>query len=262
MTRTPLPEQQEAIAALLDSAGRHTKSVPLRNTFVQRGTQRQPEPGALAGLVRSHGDRALELYLLLRASASSSPWDVTRDARVWARLLGLPTPKDDGANAVSKLWRSLDQTHHLVRRQRRGRLLEVTPLLEDGTRRPYAYPKGGKPDLYFKLPYAYWTAPQAWYRTLSLPAKAVLLIGMSLKPDFVLPTEKAPRWYGVSTDSAEKGLTELRQHGLLERRTVLKSAPLAPLGKTQEHHYALLSPFTRPASGTSRGNLTLVVTAS
>lgn len=134
-------------------------------------------------------------------------------------------------------------------------------LLEDGSRRRYTYPNGGRADPYFKLPYAYWTTPEAWHLTLSLPAKALLLLGMSLKPGF-LPTEKAPSWYVLSSDSAEKGLAELRKHGLLERKTVLKNAPLPPLEEAQQHQYTLQAPFARPAARIRRGNLTVVQDAS
>lgn len=45
-------------------------------------------------MLRAHDERSLDLYLLVRAAASSDPWDVTRDAKVWARCLGLLTPRD------------------------------------------------------------------------------------------------------------------------------------------------------------------------
>ncbi len=45
--------------------------------------------------------------------------------------------------------------------------------------------------------------------TLSLPGKAVLLIAHSLRPGFALPVEKAPEWYGISADTAQRGLAEL-----------------------------------------------------
>lgn len=262
MSSQPPTEQQQAVEALLHAARRHTSSVPIRNAFVQRGTQRQPAPGPLARLVRNHGERALDLYLLLRANASSAPWDVARDAQVWARLLGLTTPRDNGANTVSKLWRNLDEVHHLVSRDRRGRLSRISALREDGSRMPYAYPEGGQRDLYFKLPYEYWTASQSWYTTLSLPGKALLLIGMSLKPGFVLPSDRAPAWYGLSSDTVERGLAELRRKNLLTCKVLTKPAPLSPAGKTQEYRYTLLPPFARPAARTRRGNLAVVEAAS
>jgi hypothetical protein len=74
----------------------------------------------------------------------------------------------------------------------------------------------------------------------------MLLVASTLRTGFVLPTEKAPAWYGISTESAERGLRALRQAGLLDRRRFTKRAPLSPNGFTQEWHYTLAPPFGRP----------------
>jgi hypothetical protein len=178
--------------------------------------------------------------------ASAEPWDVTRDARVWARALGLQQDVDLGVSAVSRAWRRLDQDHSLIRRERRGRLAKITALREDGLGGPYHYPKGsGREETYFKIPYDYWTAEQRWYRTLPFRAKAMLLIALSLPAGFVLPTERAPAWYGISADSADRGLRELDRAGLLRRDMKVKKAPQAPLGVAQEYHHTLLPPFTQ-----------------
>ncbi len=103
--------------ALLDASKRRGAGVPIRRTFVQQGPQREPVPGPLHPLLRGHDERALDLFLLHRAAASSEPWDVVRDARMWARALGLPTPKDNGASAVSKAWARLEK-HRLIQRAR------------------------------------------------------------------------------------------------------------------------------------------------
>ena len=78
---------------------------------------------------------------------------------------------------------------------------------------------------------------------MSLPAKAVLLIGLSLRPGFVLPVEKAPLWYGISSDTAQRGLAELARRGVLDRNREPKKAPLAPMGFTFDQHHTLLDPF-------------------
>lgn len=240
----PAPGQQETVAALLVASGRRTESVPLRRHFVQQGPQDRPSPGPLRLMLRAHDERSLDLYLLFRAAASSDPWDVTRDARVWARCLGLPTPKDDGAAAVSKIWRRLDTSYHLVRRERRGRLARIVALHEAGTGTEYAYPTGARADeRYFKLPFSYWTGDEHSYLTLSFPAKAVLLVALSLKQPFMLPTEKAPDWYGISVDSAERGLRELREVGILRRQQKRKENWLQPSGFAHEYRYRLLPPF-------------------
>jgi hypothetical protein len=123
-----------------------------------------------------------------------------------------------------------------------GRLAKVTALHESGDGMEYVYPAKGE---YFKLSFDYWTADEAWYFSLSFPAKAVLLIGLSLKPPFVLPADKASRWYGLSPDSLERGLRELRAAGLLKCRTVPVESWLSPTGKTTRYDYWLQPPFAQ-----------------
>jgi hypothetical protein len=249
MPRPPHPlaaDQDETVDDLLRTSARSTKSVPLRRVFVQQGLQREPRSGPLASLLRAHDERGLDLFLLHHAVASAEPWDVTRDARVWARALGLHRDVDAGVAAVSKTWRRLDEGHALIRRERRGRLAKITALREDGLGKSYTYPNGSRRDeRYFKLPYDYWTAERRWYRILTFRAKAMLLVSLSLPAGFVLPTQRVPDWYGISTDSADRGLRELDRAGLLRREIKVKKAPQAPLGIAQEYHHTLLPPFTQ-----------------
>lgn len=239
-------DRDETVDDLLRTSGRRSNSVPLRRVFVQQGSQREPQPGPLAVLLRSHDERGLDLYLLHHAVASAEPWDVTRDARVWARALGLHLDGDAGVAAVSKIWRRLEETHALIRRERRGRLAKITALREDGLGKVYTYPSGSKRDeRYFKLPYDYWTAEKRWYRILPFRAKAMLLVSLSLPAGFVLPTHRVPDWYGISADSADRGLRELDRAGLLRREITVKKAPQAPLGIAQEYHHTLLPPFAQ-----------------
>lgn len=249
MPRTSHPlaaDQDETVDDLLRTSARSSRSVPLRRVFIQQGPQREPRPGPLAALLRAHDERGLDLFLLHHAAASADPWDVTRGAQVWARTLGLHRDGDAGVAAVSKTWRRLEENHALIRRARRGRLAKITALREDGLGKAYTYPTGGKRDeRYFKLPYAYWTAEQRWYRILSFRAKAMLLVSLSLPAGFVLPTDRVPDWYGISSDSADRGLRELDKAGLLRRELKVKKAPQAPLGIAREYHHTLLPPFTQ-----------------
>lgn len=248
-TKLPPATGDETVDDLLRTSRRRTRSVPVRRSFVQQGTQGKPKPGPLAALLHAHDERGLDLFLLHRAMASAHPWDVTRDARVWARALGLPGDGGSSVAAVSKTWRRLEKTHTLIRRERRGRLAKITALREDGSGNEYSFPTGtGRKEWYFRVPYSYWSASDRWYRNLSLPAKAVLLISLSLPTDFVLPTERAPDWYGISVDSAERGLRELTSVGLLRRTLTVKKAPQAPLGIAQEYHYSLLPPMAQHRS--------------
>lgn len=247
-------EQQEAVEALLEKSARRSRRVNIRNSFVQHGPQRHPVHGPLHLMLRAHDERALDLFLLHRAVVSSGIKDdngnlswhsYPLDARVWGRALGLGDRAGGGATAVAKAWKRLED-YNLVRRGRDGRLNVVTSLREDGLGGDYDSPDGkSAPECYLTMPFEYWTAEERWYRTLSFPAKAMLLVGSTLTPGFPLPTEKAPAWYGISTESAERGLRTLRQVGLLNRQSKLKRAPLSPNGYTQEWHYTLTPPFGR-----------------
>lgn len=242
--KPPVASPQETIAALLGRSQRKGNAVPIRRSFVQQGPQRKPVPGPLARLVRNRDERGLDLYLLLHAVASAEPWDVTESASVWARTLGLYVP-GSAESAVSKTWGRLEK-QNLIRRARKKRRTSVTLLDEDGSGTPYRHPAGMEP--YLKLPYQYWLAEEHWYQELKLPEKAILLIALSLPREFVLPVEKAPTWYGISTDTAGRGLRALRAEGLLSMRKEFKKAPLAPQGYTEQLVYSLRSPFTRTRS--------------
>lgn len=247
MTSKPSAEQQATVENLLQASKRPTERVNIRHSFVQDGSQSKPVPGPLHRMLAAHDERALDLFLLHRALVSAEPWTSRPlDSRVWARALGLHCDADHGVTAVSKAWRRLDDTYKLVDRGRSGRLSVLTSLREDGSGKAYTSPNGSaRAERYFTLPFAYWTSEERWYATLTFPAKVMLLIGSTLKPGFVLPTEKAREWYGVSTESAERGLRLLREGGLLHRTTIVKDAPLSPTGKTQEYRYTLRQPFGR-----------------
>lgn len=240
---------QETVDELLGTAGRLDGAVPVRTVFLQQGSQNRPKPGPLATLVRNGDRRGLDLYLLLKAVASAPPFNSHRGAAVWARALR-HTGVSANEQTVSKIWARLER-YQLITRGKHGRLADVTLLREDGSGRPYTHPgdKNGHrhriEDRYFQLPVAYWLDPdEAWCSTLSIPAKAMLLIGLSLPPGFVLPVEKANPWYGISGDTAQRGLAELARRGVVERTRIPKKAPLAPQGFTFDHHHTLQPPFT------------------
>lgn len=246
--------------ALLEAGKRPSKRVNVRVIFVQGGTQRNPIPGPLHRMLSAHDERALDLFLLHRALVSKEPWTSRPlDSRVWARALGLQTDSDAGVTAVSKTWRRLDENYGLVSRGRSGRLAVLTALREDGSRQPYTAPNGAtRPERYFTVPFELWTSEERWYATLPFAAKVMLLVASTLGDGFVLPTEKAPAWYGVSTESAERGLRALREAGLLDRLTKVKPAPLSPSGQAREYRYTLTAPFGRRR----RAKLTVVRNAA
>lgn len=230
--------QAETVAALLERSGRD--ALPMRRSFVQV-RQRGGGAGPLAAFVHGRRGIALDLYLLGRAVASHEPFDVALPAEVWARALGLGATSG-AASTISKSWSWLEQ-QHLVTSSRRGRLREIHFLREDGANRPYRHPgrDNEQPGDYFKLPYAYWEG--SYPGRLGLPAKAVLLIALSLGDDFWLPQERGARWYGLSRDSVSRGLSTLLRLGLLDVRVKYKKAPLAPRGIAEERRYMLRPPF-------------------
>lgn len=235
-----LASAKETIEALLRRSRR--QALPLRRSFVQQGTIRSPEPGPLADFVRRRDDRALELYLLFRAVASAMPWNVDESALLWARTLDLGVSRS-AVSSVSKIWKRLEE-RQLIARKRAGGRTSIIALREDGSGEPYAHPSSmSRREPYFKLPFAYWTAEDAWYRKLGLAETAILLIGLSLPDEFILPYEMARRWYGISAETAERGLRSLQERNLLQVRKAFKPAPLAPRGYTEQRYYTLLLPF-------------------
>jgi hypothetical protein len=237
MQRRPTPTQQEDIEDLLTRSKR--RELPIRWSFVQRGSRRRPEPGPLAKFVGHHDERGLDLYLLVHAVASAAPWNVDLPAGVWARMLGLLG--DDGPSAVSKTWRRLED-QRLITRERVRRRASITLLREDGTGDPYTHPgsKSGRTP-YLKLPYAYWE--DGWYQKLRLPGKVMLLIALSLEDDFILPEDKAKPWYGISPDFAGDGLRALKKLEVLATKIDYRKAPLTVTGWTEERSYTLQPPF-------------------
>lgn len=221
---------------------------PLRLGFVQRRRPKtnKPRPGPLAGLVERHDQQGLLLYLLLVTKASSEPYDAALPAAVWARALGFADPTGRSATTrISRTWGRLEDAK-LIERVRRNRKARLTLLRENGNGKPYTLPATAR-DPYFKVPTALWTATTGdglrWHEVLTLPELAMLLIARSLSDGFRLPQRDVPAWYGISEDSALRGLTGLASHGILEVAKMSKKAPLAPEGYTIEHRYTLRPPF-------------------
>ena len=90
---------------------------------------------------------------------------------------------------------------------------------------------------YLKLPHAYWE--DGWHLRLELPAKVMLLIALSLTDGFPLPAERAHDWYGISPDTAQRGVAELAGHGLLDVNERFRAAPLSEIAWTSDRRYTL-----------------------
>jgi len=234
-------------SALLVKSKRRNQEAPIRRTFVQGGAPGAPEPGPLAAFVAARDERGLDALLLGIGIASAPPHNIRLDgfAGIWsmAAAIGLPRSKP-GVAAMSKVLARLEDRGFL----RRGRNDEgeriIRLLKEDGSREAYVHPfKAEPPESYFKLPFNYWL--QDYDERLSLASKAVLLIAMSLPSWFILPGSQVKRWYGVSADTLQRGLDGLQREELIRRRKEYKTAPLAPLGYTEQWRYRLLPPFGR-----------------
>lgn len=236
------PSRDSAVEAVLAQSGRRGQHVGLRRAFVQRGRVGASGPGVLSQLVRRHDERALDLYLLFRAKASAAPWTVHLPAVAWARCLGLA--EDKGPTAVSKTWTRLARLD-LVSRSKSGRWADIELLHEDASGTAYEPPGGVATDPYFKLPFSYWNGPERYYRTLDLPAKAMLLVALSLKDDAELPIARVPIWYGLSEDTASRGLAELNRRGLVAVRVNYTPAPLTVTGYHEHRHVTVDVDFRR-----------------
>jgi hypothetical protein len=242
--RRPEPTAQQVIDALLDRAVR--REVPIRKGFVQPGAGGAASP--LATLVRHHDERALDLYLLILAGASSDAktgaFDVTYSAMVWARALEVEAK--NRAAAVSKVIGRL-VGYDLIKRDRSGRLAHLTILREDGSGQDYTHP-GLAEGRYLRLPVAYWR--DGWDRRLPLTAKATLLIALGMpKVEFYLPIESAPKQWGISADTVQDGLAVLQREKLLSRRVETELMPLTARGYRDTYFYKLLPPLDRRPGG-------------
>lgn len=219
---------------------RRRRTTPIRRSFLQDPTGEGAE-APLRWIVRDRRELALDLLLLLHCTASAEPWDVEMPAMAWARALDMRQTVGS-ETTVSKNWSWLEQKG-LIRSERHQRVRKVFMLKENGSSDAYARPEKGEPRGFFGLPFVYFTG--RWHKQLSLPGKAVLLIALSMKPTFTLITERASEWYGVSADTLQRGLDDLRDHGLLTTALVTRKAPRARLGFTSVGYHRLNPPFKR-----------------
>jgi hypothetical protein len=240
----PALTQRETVEDLLAQSARGI--VQIRKSFVQQGRGKDTRPGPLASFVTAHDTRALDAYLFVHALASAEPWNCDYPAVTWVRVLGLgnnATPTS-ARGAVSKVMRRLED-RNLVKRGRSGRRASVTLLREDGSGEPYEHPYRAGGDRWLQLPYAYWL--EGHFLTLSLPAKAMLLVALSLPDGFYLPSERADDWYGISPDSADRGLRELRTAALLDTDRKWVKNQRSDTGWTEHWTYTLIGSFSSTA---------------
>lgn len=245
-TKRPAPPTQQAtIEDLLVKARRD--AVPIRNSFVQQGRGKTTRPGPLATFVTSQDGRGLLAYLLIRALVSNGDrgWSCTYPSELWVRALGLGehAEEDSARSAVSKVFSRLSR-RSLVERSRTSKLATLTVLREDGSGDDYTHP-GTVKEPHFKLPHAFWT--EGHYNTLTLPGVAMLLISLSLPNDFYLPFSKAKPWYGIGEETAQDGMRQLVDLGLIAYRVEWIINARAKDGWQSQRYYTLLGSYSSAA---------------
>jgi hypothetical protein len=231
----------ETIDAILQASKRPSQRAPLRRTFLQQrvGGVERVRPGPLAKIIKNGRASALDQYLLLVAWSSGRDenglYGVRRPAALWARALGF---SDDsrGRQQVSRNWKLLSELK-LVHTETKARQVRASLLLEDGSGSAYRPPASA----YLGLPFAYWR--NGWHEQLDLPAKAMLLIFLTLPPKSPLPFNRVPEWYGISKATAERGTRTLRRSDLLEAVHEPIKMPLAPKGYSVRNVYTLAGDF-------------------
>lgn len=218
--------------------------VRIRKDFVQR--ESKPRPSVLAELVTGRKELALDLLLTVHALQPILP-DSPLPIKTWARLLG----QDVSERSVRSAMAALERMDLLEIDGRRGKpefvLKRENGGGEDWNPEPMDDPATrGKG--FFTIPFDYWTS--GTIDELSLPGKAMLLVILRDTQDpkgkltFVMANERAPEFYGFSERTAERGYLELRKAGLLREKTVLVPSARHPLGRREEYHRALASPYS------------------
>ncbi|WP_407842170.1 hypothetical protein ACE1OC_43260 (plasmid) [Streptomyces sp. DSM 116496] len=251
LRRQKAVSRDDTIRMLLEQSKRSGRAVPLRRAFVQdpgpgSGTRVVTKPGPLPRLLRS--EERLELLLLIHCVTARASWGTTQRSETWARAAGISFRTDGTASAAVSRHLAKLKDMKLIGTAPDGRMTKVTKLLEDGSGDPYTVPMGdptgSRKDIYFKVPFAYWE--QGYYRTLSMPAKAMLLIFMSLRgTSFVLRQDKQfAFWYGISPATVGRGIQELKEKRLVY--PYLSEQHLdgrAVLGQSTRIRWALAAPF-------------------
>lgn len=246
-TLDELPNAQDTRTEMLRLSARGYSV--LRRLLVQLPDEKLDERGSTLGrMVTERRHRALQLYLLL---LTCWPWLGTRKqplpAAVWIRALTSSDSKAPtwSASTLSRAWKDLEELQLLEKRAREARAVRVVPRREDG-KEAYEPPAGrrSREHLYFVLPDAFWK--DELFAKLTLPGLAMLLIiakETNSAKEMYLPLHMAQEWYGISAKTAQNGLNNLKEHGLLHVRKEPIKAPLSKTGWTTRYWYSLIGDY-------------------
>jgi hypothetical protein len=229
----PAPKAMERAGA---AARRARKMAQLRLSFIARDDPAAPPP-PLALMLRGGrgGQVRLKLYLsyLWMQTDSTRPVPLAYPSQVWADLLGLSAPADAGARRINEAQRWLEKHHFITVESRPGHANRITVLEESGTGAPYTPPGHAANQLrhtdevirhlYTQLPRELWT--HGYLSMLTGPGLAFLLILLDqqalkmpglpkLLPMWFSPKVLRDR-YALSDDTRTKGMTDLRELGLI-----------------------------------------------
>lgn len=249
------PDRAALLAETLAITGRN--GVPIRTRFVQRSvTEASKDRGSmLSTLVKGRSANALDAFLLIHAVASAhAPYGAWVAVTNWVRLMELDQRTGtgvgaDGKKAARTQWSKLATKLVELRLIRRGHGLHkvgYTLLDESGSGEEYVRPVDhNEHGTWFTVPHMYWLS--GFDRTLSLAAKAMLLVALSSKPRFRLPPERVPEWYGFSESTARRGLKELIDAGILEYDQAWRPSASSPTGWAEVRTYYLLNDWSYEA---------------
>jgi hypothetical protein len=232
--------REQTIEAFLTRSKRQG-TVGIRMSFLQPGRGLKAGKGVLASFVGGRDELALDLYLLLillgRGSRLGKHF-VDVQSGVWSRVLGLT-----GKSANQVLSRALGRLERrkLVRRVKTKRGVRVQLLREDGQGGDYSPPTPR--EFYFQLPFAYWRDNH--YLKLRMPGKAMLLVALGEQWEFELPVARVPAWYGISSETADRGYEELVRAGIAEFDQRTETAVWENPGRRIVKRWRLCGPYVR-----------------
>ncbi|MFI6357576.1 hypothetical protein ACIBJF_34215 [Streptomyces sp. NPDC050743] len=249
LQRQKAVSRDDTIRMLLDQSKRSGRAVPIRRAFIQDadpGPRLVTRPGKFPQLLRS--PERLELFLLIHCVTARADWGVTARSETWGRAAGISFATDGTASAAVSRHLAKLKGLKLISTAPDGRLTRITKLLEDGSGAPYSLPSGSdegtRKDTYFKVPFAYWE--QHYYKSLSMPAKAMLFIFMAMRSRSIVlyKDREFATWYGVSPSTVNRGITELKTKGLLYEfvsEQLLDGS--SATGQSTRVRWALAAPF-------------------